>query len=52
MDIPGIIEMYEAKVHEHLKERGPIHNEIGSSAYYMVYSHVVERHVCRKHHLC
>ena len=46
------IEMYEAKVHEHLKERGLMHNEIGSSVYYMVYSHVVERHVCRKNHLC
>jgi len=42
----------KGKVYEHLKKRGLLHAQIGSTLYYQDFTHVVERHVCRKHHLC
>lgn len=53
----GIVTMpgdwYVAKVHEHLEERGGKygHISIGDSPAY-VHTSIVERHVCRKNHLC
>ena len=46
-------EWYVGKVDEHLKERGGKygHLNIGDSPAY-VPTRIVERHVCRKHHLC
>jgi hypothetical protein len=46
-------EWYVAKVQDRLKERGGkyMHLAIGDSPAYIP-THVVERHVCRKHHLC